>query len=73
VPTTVEPCSAMTPRQPSRYARPDGGSRPIDFPRVDKSPIKAAAAADAYAGLGIGGVILGANYAHKAHLKWATR
>src|SRR5215216_278354 len=45
------------------------GVDPNDFPLVDKSPIKGAAAADAYAGLGIGGVILGANYAHKAHLK----
>jgi putative ABC transport system permease protein len=45
------------------------GVDPNDFPLVDKPPIKGAAAADAYAGLGIGGVILGANYAHKAHLK----
>jgi putative ABC transport system permease protein len=45
------------------------GVDPIDFPRVDKSPIKGASAQEAYRRLGIGGVILGANYAHKAHLR----
>jgi putative ABC transport system permease protein len=45
------------------------GVDPIDFPRVDKSPIKGASAADAYRRMALGGVILGANYAHKAHLR----
>jgi putative ABC transport system permease protein len=45
------------------------GVDPIDFPRVDKSPIKGATTAEAYRRLGLGGVILGANYAHKAGLK----
>jgi putative ABC transport system permease protein len=45
------------------------GVDPIDFPRVDKSPIKGATSADAYRRMGLGGVILGANYAHKAGLK----
>jgi putative ABC transport system permease protein len=44
------------------------GVDPIDFPRVDKSPIKGATSAEAYRRLGLGGVILGANYAHKANL-----
>ena len=42
------------------------GVDPIDFPRVDKSPIKGATSAEAYRRLGLGGVILGANYAHKS-------
>jgi putative ABC transport system permease protein len=45
------------------------GVDPIDYPRVDKSPIKGATTEDAYRGLAIGGVILGANYAEKTHLK----
>ena len=45
------------------------GVDPIDYPRVDKTPIKGASSADAYRGLALGGVILGANYAHKSDLK----
>jgi putative ABC transport system permease protein len=45
------------------------GVDPIDFPRVDKSPIKGASAAEAYRRVGLGGVILGANYSYKAHLR----
>jgi putative ABC transport system permease protein len=45
------------------------GVDPIDFQRVDKSPIKGASAAEAYRRMGLGGVILGANYASKADLK----
>src|SRR4051794_9837992 len=44
------------------------GVDPIDYPRVDKSPIKGASRDDAYRGIAIGGVILGANYAEKANL-----
>jgi putative ABC transport system permease protein len=36
---------------------------------VDKSPIKGATTEGAYRGLALGGVILGANYAEKTHLK----
>jgi putative ABC transport system permease protein len=45
------------------------GVDPIDYPRVDETPIKGATRADAYRRLGLGGVILGANYAHKTHLE----
>jgi putative ABC transport system permease protein len=45
------------------------GVDPIDYPRVDSSPIKGATREEAYRRLGIGGVILGANYAYKTHLK----
>ena len=45
------------------------GVDPIDYPRVDNSPIKGAPAAEAYRRLGLGGVILGANYAYKTGLK----
>jgi putative ABC transport system permease protein len=45
------------------------GVDPIEYPRVDKSPIKGATREEAYRRLGIGGVILGANYAYKTHLK----
>jgi putative ABC transport system permease protein len=45
------------------------GVDPIEYPRVDSSPIKGATRAEAYRRLGIGGVILGANYAYKTHLK----
>ena len=45
------------------------GVDPIAYPRVDESPIKAATRDEAYRRLGIGGVILGANYAYKTHLK----
>ena len=44
------------------------GVDPIDFPRVDESPIKGASSTEAYRRLGLGGVILGANYAAKANL-----
>ena len=45
------------------------GVDPIEFQRVDKSPIKGVPLAEAYRGVGIGGVILGSNYAYKSHLK----
>jgi putative ABC transport system permease protein len=45
------------------------GVDPIDYPRVDESPIKGATRAEAYRRLGLGGVILSANYAYKTHLK----
>jgi putative ABC transport system permease protein len=44
------------------------GVDPIEYPRVDSSPIKGATRDEAYRRLGIGGVILGANYAYKTHL-----
>jgi putative ABC transport system permease protein len=45
------------------------GVDPIEYPRVDESPIKGATRGEAYRRVGLGGVILGANYAYKSHLK----
>lgn len=44
------------------------GVDPIDYQKVDRTPIKGATPAEAYRRMGLGGVILGANYAHKAQL-----
>lgn len=41
----------------------------IEYPRVDRSPITGATRSEAYRRLGLGGVILGANYAYKTRLK----
>jgi putative ABC transport system permease protein len=45
------------------------GIQPADYQQVDKTPLGGVDRADAYRKLATGGVILGANYAHKAGLK----